>query len=95
LSLAAGREDGVGHPICGFIQLIVGKFPIPSLDGQPLRVLAHLIFEAIGDGLLDPLPPELYERLCRVKAPGTERLLFRRETRDIAERGWHGSISLF
>jgi hypothetical protein len=57
-------------------------------------MFAHLVFEAIRDGLLNLLPPKFDERRYRVKTPGTERLLFRRETRDVAEKSWHGAIAL-
>jgi hypothetical protein len=57
-------------------------------------MFANLVFEAIGDGLLNLLAPEFDEQLCRVEAAGTEHLLFWRETHDDAGRSWHGSISL-
>ena len=58
-----------------------------------MRMLANLVFEAIGDGLLNFFLPEFDEWLDRVETSGTERLLFRRKTHDVAKRSWHGLIS--
>src|SRR5262245_36694971 len=59
------RQDRVRHPIGRVIQRGIGKSDACRLDGNPVRIPARLLLEAVRDRLLDLLLPEWDERVRR------------------------------
>jgi hypothetical protein len=71
-------QDGSCHTIGGIIQLIVGELMVSSLDGDPVRIRGHDLFEPLGDRLLDIFRLKLGEVARGMKTLSANGLLFRR-----------------
>ena len=70
---------------------------VPSLDGKPVRILDGLLFEPIGNRLLDLFLLEFDKDTRRMKTLRPNRLLFRRKAGEMSPEITHVSLlcSLF
>jgi hypothetical protein len=75
-------QDGARDPVGGSIQLVVTERMPCAPDGDSSRVFGDLLFETIGDGLVDLLLLELDECACPTDAPVPDCSLLWREVRD-------------
>jgi hypothetical protein len=75
-------QDGVRDPVGSSIQLIVSERMRGGPDGDSSRILGDLLFETIGDGLVDLFLLELDKCACRMEALVPDCPLLWREVRD-------------